>query len=99
MINLVLGGCGQDAFFMGELLESKKEKFYITSKRFELPDYYKKFTSNIARIDLTKSHEVETLIEKIRPDRIYNFAGVSNITESFENPAFTISINTTNIFR
>ena len=94
MTSIILGGPGQDAFLLGELLVSKSEPFFITCRRFDLPRYYNKFLSKTIQIDLTQSHAVDTLIEKINPTHIYNFAGISNISESFENPAHTIGINT-----
>lgn len=94
MKNLILGGPGQDAFLMGELLEKNNEDFIITSRRYNVPQYYNKFLKKTREIDLTKAHEVEDLIKGGRPEYIYNFAGVSNITDSFENPSNTITVNT-----
>lgn len=94
MKNLILGGPGQDAFLIGELLEKNNEDFIITSRRYDIPEYYNKFLKKTKEIDLTKAHDVDDLIKHGQPEYIYNFAGISNITDSFENPSNTITINT-----
>lgn len=94
MRNLILGGPGQDAFFMGEYLKGLDEDFLITVRRFDLPVYYNSFLNKTYQIDLTESHSVDTLIKDFAPDFIYNFAGISNISDSFENPVNTINTNT-----
>jgi GDPmannose 4,6-dehydratase len=94
MRNLILGGPGQDAYYMGEYLNDLNEDFLITVRRFDLPYYYNKFLNKTLRIDLTETHSVDNLIKDYNPDFIYNFAGISNIPDSFENPVNTISTNT-----
>jgi GDPmannose 4,6-dehydratase len=94
MRNLILGGPGQDAYYIGEYLNDLNEDFLITVRRFDLPYYYNKFINKTCRIDLTESNSVDNLIKDYKPDFIYNFAGISNIPDSFENPVNTISTNT-----
>lgn len=93
-MHLILGGPGQDAFLLGELLSSLNQDFIITCRRYELPVYYNKFLKHTVQIDLTQTHDVDHLIEKIKPTHVYNFAGISNIAESFNDPALTIGTNT-----
>jgi GDPmannose 4,6-dehydratase len=94
MRSLILGGPGQDAYYMGEYLSGLNEDFLITVRRFDLPYYYNKFLNKTYRIDLTESNSVDKLIKDYNPDFIYNFAGISNIPDSFENPVNTITTNT-----
>jgi GDPmannose 4,6-dehydratase len=94
MKSLILGGPGQDAYYMGEYLNNINEDFLITVRRFDLPSYYNKFLNKTRRIDLVESNSVDNLIKEYKPNFIYNFAGISNIPDSFQNPVNTITTNT-----
>tara|TARA_R110000868_G_scaffold409778_1_gene696006 strand:- start:1296 stop:2255 length:960 start_codon:yes stop_codon:yes gene_type:complete len=87
---LITGILGQDGSFMAELLNSKGYEVHGILKTFTDKDrilWIRNLIPNIKLydIDLINEKECFGLIDKIRPNEIYNFAAVSNVFNPFEN--------------
>ena len=46
-----------------------------------------------AELDLAQSADISRVLEKVKPDEIYNLAGQSSVALSFEQPIYTAQIN------
>ena len=99
---LIFGVTGQDGAYLSKFLLDKKyivhgvkrKSSSINTERVD--DLYinsKKNTFNLHYGDLTDSLAVYNLIEKIRPDEIYNLAAQSHVAVSFQLPEYTTNIN------
>lgn len=87
---LILGVLGQDGSYMAELLYSKGYDIYGVEKYSVNQEKLNLFKSVIpeaviARPNLEDKKEIFKLIENIYPDEIYNFAGISDIFNPWEN--------------
>ena len=87
---LITGVLGQDGSFMAELLKLKGYEVHGVIKSFDDKDrimWIKDLIPNIKLYDINLVNEKECtkLIEEIKPNEIYNFAGVSNVFNPFEN--------------
>ena len=93
---LITGITGQDGSYLAELLIDKGYKVHGLIRRSSL--------SNTSRInplidsnkelylhygDLTDSLSVIRIIEKVKPDEIYNLGAQSHVAVSFEEPEYT----------
>lgn len=97
---LITGITGQDGSYLTELLLSKGYEVHGIIRRhsmisttridylFENPDIQNK-TLFLHYGDLTDSSNLNRLIEKIKPDEIYNLAAQSHVAVSFEVPEYT----------
>lgn len=88
---LITGVTGQDGTYLSELLLSKGYEVYGVFRR----------TSSVPKIpkgaipvegDVTDPG-IANVIEKIKPDEVYNLAGMSYVWESFKIPHTTFDIN------
>ena len=91
---LLTGITGQDGSYLAELLLSKGYEVHGTIRRAS--------SFNTGRIDhildkidtyysdLTDSSSLNRIIEKIRPDEIYNLGAQSHVKVSFEVPEYTV---------
>ncbi len=99
-VALITGITGQDGSYLTELLLEKEYEVHgiirrhstISTSRldplFEDPEIgNKKLFLHYG--DLTDSSNLNRLIEKIRPDEIYNLAAQSHVAVSFEVPEYT----------
>ncbi len=107
---LITGATSQDGLYMIEfllkknyeihlLLESKAdyENKYL-KKYFENEDLYKKRIF-VSIGNLTDSTVISKIIEKIKPDEIYNYASQSHINLSYDIPEYTTNVNALGILR
>lgn len=97
---LITGITGQDGSYLAELLLDKGYEVHgiirrassFNTKRidylFEDPEIGNK-TFFLHHGDLTDSSNLNRLIEKIRPDEIYNLGAQSHVQVSFEVPEYT----------
>ena len=78
---LIFGVLGQDGSFMAELLHSKGYEVYgVVGAHTDGSRYVEPHTKGMIMIfKLNALHHIEELISLVRPDEIYNFAGVSNV--------------------
>ncbi len=99
-VALITGITGQDGSYLAELLISKGYKVHGIKRRSSSLN-----TSRIDHLyedpheidpnlilhygDLTDSTNIIKIIEKIKPDEIYNLAAQSHVAVSFESPEYT----------
>jgi GDPmannose 4,6-dehydratase len=97
---LITGITGQDGSYLAEFLLSKKYAVYgikrrsslINTKRIdhifeEIQKKNKKF--HLFYGDLTDTSNLINLVNKIKPDEIYNLGAQSHVSVSFETPEYT----------
>ena len=99
---LIIGITGQDGSYLSELLLKKNYEVHGTVRRSsnintdrinhlisENSDQFKLYYS-----DLLDPSSLSNLINKIKPDEIYNLAAQSHVKVSFDNPIFTTQVGT-----
>ncbi len=100
---LITGVTGQDGSYLSEYLLKKNYIVYGIKRKSSsfntdrINHIYsdKKFKKKFSLIygDLTDSNSVTNIINKIKPDEIYNLAAQSHVGVSFELPAYTAQVN------
>ncbi len=106
-VALITGVNGQDGSYLAEFLLDKgyyvrgivRRSSSIHSGRIEhllkkmnySQDSEKEFVCYHA--DLTDASSLRNILEKVKPDEVYNLAAQSHVGISFENPATTFDIN------
>ena len=108
-VALIFGISGQDGSYLAELLLSKGYFVRGVIRRSSSPNtqridgldiYDEKFgkTDNspffLLYGDLADSTSIRNVVEKVKPDEIYNLGAQSHVGISFENPESTINYNT-----
>ena len=101
---LITGVTGQDGSYLAELLLKKKYEVHgiirksssFNTSRIE--HIYQGPTTKKKNFflhygDLADSSNLESIIEKILPDEIYNLAAQSHVAVSFKIPEYTANIN------
>jgi len=111
---LITGTTGQDGSFLAELLLSKGYQVHgmlrnnstLNTQRIAhlLSDQYTadnfqggKFTLHYG--DMTDACSMVSIIDKVKPDEIYNLAALSQVKISFDNPAYTAEVNALGVLR
>lgn len=100
---LITGITGQDGSYLTELLVSKGYEVHgiiRSASSFNTDRIDHLFEDSaignkqlfLHHGDLTDSSNSNRLIEKIRPDEIYNLAAQSHVQVSFEVPEYTVEI-------
>ncbi len=100
----ITGITGQDGYYLAKLLIDKgyevhgtirRSSTFNTSRIDDLISKYKdKGILNLYYSDLLDSSSLNTLIEKILPDEIYNLAAQSHVSVSFRNPQYSTQTST-----
>ena len=96
---LITGITGQDGGYLAKLLISKGYKVYGAQRRNTGKKHWRldelKITDHIEfiDIDLSEPYNIEKVIDKVKPDEIYNLAAQSFVGLSFEQPQVTTIIN------
>jgi GDPmannose 4,6-dehydratase len=93
---LITGITGQDGSYLAELLLSKGYEVHGTIRRASTP--------NLSRIDhllnqvtlhhcdLLDSPSINSILDKVRPDEIYNLAAQSHVKVSFTTPEYSANV-------
>ena len=103
---LICGVSGQDGSYLARLLLTKGYKVYGTSRDAQMASFH-----NLLRLGIRNQVQFESValndfrsvwqaLSKIRPDEVYNLAGQSSVSLSFDLPVETlesISIGTLNL--
>ena len=95
--HLITGITGQDGIFLTReiLKDNKNTKIIGISRNKNTKTFYKNLSRlnlknledvEIIDVDLNNSEKVESLLNSIKPDFVYNLAGPSSPYESIENP-------------
>ena len=102
-IALITGITGQDGSYLAEFLLKKnylvhgiirKSSSFNTQRIDHIyadPKYKKKFYLHYG--DLTDSNSIYNIINKIKPNEIYNLGAQSHVGVSFENPEYTSQVS------
>ena len=99
-IALITGVTGQDGAYLAEFLLDKGYEVHGIKRRTSLFNtariehlYQDQHSKNINFIlhhgDMTDSSSLIHIIEKVKPDEIYNLAAQSHVAVSFEEPEYT----------
>ena len=99
-IAIITGITGQDGAYLAELLLSKNYTVYGTYRRTSSVNFwriqelgvYEHANLHLVEYDLTDLGASINLIEKTKPDEIYNLAAQSFVGVSFEQPVTTLQI-------
>tara|TARA_B100000214_G_scaffold77790_1_gene52514 strand:- start:263 stop:1297 length:1035 start_codon:yes stop_codon:yes gene_type:complete len=101
---LVTGITGQDGYYLSKLLLEKgytvhgiirRSSTFNTERIDELISKYRDQNKLILHYsDLLDPSSMNTLINNIKPDEIYNLAAQSHVAVSFENPMYTSQTGT-----
>ena len=102
---LITGVTGQDGSYLSELLLEKGYDVHGTIRRSSVD-----FRERIAHLeghpcfhlhyaDLTDSLSIMQVVQKVRPDEIYNLAAQSHVQVSFDSPEFTANVDATGVLR
>jgi GDPmannose 4,6-dehydratase len=106
---LITGITGQDGSYLAELLLAKGYKVAGVIRRSSLPNTQRidHLLTNPAlsdRIellygDLSDSHSLRHILDKVRPSEVYNLAAQSHVKVSFDQPEYTIDVTGTGVLR
>ena len=99
---IVTGAPGQDAYYLSKLLLDKNYQVVCTyrysstakEERFKEWDQvgHENFKTEV--LDITDPTGCFTIVEKYKPNEIYNLAAASHVGESFKNPYSVFTVNT-----
>src|SRR6266508_5392835 len=96
---LITGIAGQDGAYLARLLVDKGYRVVGGMRRTSSSNTWRLEELNVARevelgeLDVAEITNVMRVIERVRPDEIYNLAGQSFVAVSFESPIYTADIN------
>lgn len=102
---LITGITGQDGSFLAEFLLDKGYDVHGTIRRSSVD-----FRERIAHLeghpnfhlhyaDLGDSMSIIQVLNKVRPDEVYNLAAQSHVQVSFDSPEFTADVDATGVLR
>ena len=104
---IITGITGQDGSYLTEFLLKKNYIVYgikrksssINTNRLDHIYEDKKFKRNFFLLygDLTDANSISEIINRIKPDEIYNMAAQSHVGVSFEIPAYTTQVNSVGV--
>jgi len=96
----ITGITGQDGYYLSKFLLEKgyqvhgtlrRSSSFNTSRIDPLISKYGSSSLNLYYSDLLDASSLNSLINKIQPDEIYNLAAQSHVAVSFKNPLYTSS--------
>lgn len=94
---LILGPLGQDGKLLSSILEKDKYDIYGICKKNTLLDriefHQKNFDSKIIMGDLTDYSFVEKILDKINPEIVVNFCGVTDVFNPWNNISYIYEQN------
>jgi GDPmannose 4,6-dehydratase len=90
-IAIVTGIGGQDGYYLSELLRSKGYEVFGV----ELPGKFVApgLCSRLFAADVGTQNDLGGILDAVRPDEVYNLAGLSRVSDSFEQPVAFASAN------
>ena len=92
---LITGIRGQDGYYLAELLLAQGYRVFGTShqKAAAASIEISATPVPVMQLDFASPGEIRALLEKIRPDEIYNFASRASSAQLFDNPMATSEVN------
>ena len=100
---LITGITGQDGAYLSELLLGKGYQVHGIKRRSSsintarVDKFYEHPNFHLHYGDVTDAANMMALINRIRPDEIYNLAAQSHVAVSFEMPIYTVNVDGTAI--
>jgi len=97
-ISLITGINGQDGSYLAEFLLKKGYDVHGTLKRNSVSENQTSRLDNIYDqiklhyVDLTDLSSLISVIQKVKPDEIYNLAAQSHVRISFDQPIYTTNV-------
>ncbi len=95
----ITGITGQDGYYLSKLLIDKGYEVHGTIRRSSsintaridelISKYQDKGLLQLYYSDLLDSSSMYSLIDKIKPDEVYNLAAQSHVSVSFKNPLYS----------
>ena len=102
---LITGITGQDGSYLAELLLSKGYDVHGTIRRSSV-DYRERIAHlegqpnfHLHYADLGDSMSLIQVMNRVRPDEVYNLAAQSHVQGSFDSPEFTADVDATGVLR
>ena len=103
-VALITGITGQDGYYLSKLLLEKGYKVHGTVRRSStfntsrieelISDYSSSGDLSLHYSDLLDSSSLNTLVNNLMPDEVYNLAAQSHVAVSFKNPVYTTQVGT-----
>lgn len=102
---LITGITGQDGSFLAEFLLKKGYDVHGTIRRSSV-DYRERIAHleglpnfHLHYADLGDSMSIIQVLNKVKPDEVYNLAAQSHVQVSFDSPEFTCDVDATGVLR
>lgn len=102
---LITGVTGQDGSYLSEFLIEKGYEVHGIIRRSSV-DYRERIAHlegkphfHLHYADLGDSMSIVKVVDKVRPDEIYNLAAQSHVQVSFDSPEFTADVDATGVLR
>jgi len=96
---IITGVYGQDGTYLAKYLLKKKIKVYgiYNKKNQNLLHLNIEKKINLIKCDISNFKKISTIIKRIKPNFIFNFAGISSINESYKDPIKSDKINNSSV--
>ena len=102
---LITGVTGQDGSFLSEFLLEKGYEVHGVIRRSSV-DFRERIAHlegqphfHLHYVDMGDSMSLVKVVDKVRPDEIYNLAAQSHVQVSFDSPEFTADVDATGVLR
>ena len=102
---LITGVTGQDGSYLSEFLIAKGYEVHGIIRRSSV-DYRERIAHlegtpyfHMHYADMSDSMSLVKLVDKVRPDEIYNLAAQSHVQVSFDSPEFTADVDAVGVLR
>ena len=94
-VNLIIGITGQDGFYLTKSLLNKGQRVVGTSRnKATMPRHTRTLNSanlNIVQLNPENLNDQLDLIERVKPNNVFNLASQSSVASSFSDPYSTIT--------
>lgn len=102
---LITGVTGQDGSYLAELLLDKGYEVHGTIRRSS-SDYRERIAHlegapnfHLHYADMSDSMSIIQVLNKVRPDELYNLAAQSHVQVSFDSPEYTANVDAVGVLR
>lgn len=89
-VALITGVNGQDGYYLSSYLESLGYEVHGTVR--SKSDTVGEKNGNIHYLDLAIPWNLESILDSVKPDEVYNLAAQSHVGQSFKNPIYTLDV-------
>lgn len=102
---LVTGVLGQDGAYLSQLILEKGHRVVGGVRRSSTPNLWRLEELGIHKdvelveMELLEDSNIMAVIEKVRPDRVFNLAAQSFVGASFQQPLFTSNVDALGVLR